>query len=187
MAKNKKPRKPYHKKPERCFCAMESDLQGIKDLLVNTGLAAEIAAPNGTATLDDLACMHSLFNHSLVGLVSRDYLSEDEREAAAKIVDAGGKACDRVMKRGLDQAQKEGAAPRFIFTGDELNATRDAVATAQQFVTDSLAVEPHRTLMEFFAMKLLVKRRKVKDVSPETVKAAIKELATMPTYKWMKL
>lgn len=187
MAKNKKPRKPYHKKPERCFCAAESDLQDIKNLLVVTGLAAEIACPNGTATLDDLACMHSLFNHALVGLVSREYLSEEEREAAAKIVDAGGKACDRVMKRAMDRAQKEGSAPRFIFTGDELNDTRDAVASAQQFITDSLDVEPHRTLLEFFAMKLLITRRKVKDVTPEAVNAAIKELATMPTYKWAKL
>lgn len=187
MAKNKKPRKPYRKKPERCFCASASDLEDIKNLIVNTGLAAEIACPNGTASLDDLACMHSLFNHALVGLVGREYLSEEEREAAAKIVDAGGKACDAVLKRGLDRAEKEGGAPRFIFSGDELNATRDAVASAQQFVSDSLDVEPHRTLLEFFAMKLLITRRKVKDVTPEAVNAAIHELASMPTYKWAKL
>lgn len=186
MATNKKPRKPYHKKPERCFCATKEDLDGIKNLLVTTGLAAEIAVPAGTATLDDLACMHSLFNHSLVGLISRDYLDEDEREAAAKIIDAGGKALDAVAKKARLRAEK-GEALRFIFTGDELNKTRDAVTAAHMFVNDSLDVEPHRTLLEFFAMKLLMRRGQTKDVSEAAVKRALDQLARMPTYKWRQI
>ncbi len=182
MAKNKAPRKPYRKRPERCFCATKEDLDDIKDQIVHTALAAELALPAGTASPDDVACINSLFNHALVGLVGRDYLDEGERAEAAKIIDEAGKALDVVVQRGKARGEM-----RFVFTGDELNLVRDAVAVAQQFINDSLDVQPHRTLMEFFVMKLLMKRNKTKDVETKQVHRALDELARMPTYKWRQI
>lgn len=184
MASNKKPRKQYRPKPQRVLCADPSDIEDIKALIRKVGLVTELALPLGTATVDDVACIKSLLNHALVGLVGREYLDESEREAASAIIDKGGDACVAAVKKACDRREKAGGDLHFIFTGDELNAVRDAVATADHFISDSLDVEPHRTLKEFYVMKLLLKRKQGGGVTAERVKRVLNELAVMPTKQW---
>lgn len=184
MAKNKKPRKQYKPKPQRMFCADQVDIDDIKSLTRYVGLVTELSLPLGKASADDLSCIKSLLNHALIGFVGRDYLDEKEREDAVVVVNKGGDACVAAVKRACERRDQTGEELRFIFTGDELNAVRDAVAVADQFISDSLDVEPHRTLREFFVMKLLLKRKTTEDITAERVKRVLDELSTMPTKQW---
>ena len=184
MAKNKKPRKAYHPKAVRTLCVAREDISGLQDMINRTALAAEISLPRGVATAEQLSCMKTLINHALTGIVSRNYLNEAERINAQAVLDKGGQALMDVVKKGYDRRTDASKEPTFICTSAELNAIRDAVGASRDFITDSLEVEPNRTLREFFAMQTLLRRGKAKGIDDRMVRGVLGELSVVSTCAW---
>ncbi len=184
MAKNKKPRKPYHPKPVRTQCVIQEDIDSLQAMVRQVSLATELSLPAGSATPEQIECIKVMLNHAMTGLMSREYLSAFERADALKKIDEGGDALVGMVKKAFDRRDKAKAkAARFICTADELNAIRNAVAIADQFLTDSYEVEPNRTMREFFAMKTLLARG-AKDPTIEQVNKIVSELSRVETCKW---
>ncbi len=184
MAKNKKPRKPYHRKPVRSQCVAASDIALLKALICDVSLATEIALPAGTATTEQVNCIKVLINHALTGIMSREWLSPAERLAAIETIDRGGDALVAMVKKAFDRRDKQGESePRFVCTADELNDIRDAVQVGSQFLTDSLDVAANRTLREFFAMKVLMARG-ITDPKIEQVNKLVGELSKLESWEW---
>lgn len=184
MAKNKKPRKKYHPKPVRTQCVIKEDLDSLRSLVSQISLSAEFALPAGTATVEQVDCIKALLNHAMTGIMSREYLSPFERAEALRVLDKGGDALVAMVKKACDRRDKAKATDlRFVCTADELNAIRDAVAIADQFLTDSYGVEPNRTMREFFAMKVLLARHVI-NPTIEQVNKVVGELSKLETWKW---
>ncbi len=187
MAKNKKPRKHYHPKPVRSLCIVKEDIDALQSMATDISLAAETSLPAGTATVTQVDCIKAMLNHAMTGIMSRKYLSPTECANALAILDKGGDALVAMVKKACDRRDKEGTEGiRFICTGDELNAIRDAVAVADQFLRDSYDVEPSRTMREFFAMKTLLTRG-ITNPTTEQVNSVVGELSKIESWEWRKL
>ena len=187
MAKNKKPRKKYVPKPVRSLCVIKEDIDLLQSMARDISLTAELSLPAGTATVSQVDCIKAMLNHAMTGIMSREYLSPTERASALAVLDKGGDALVAMVKKACDRRDKAGVEEiRFICTGDELNTIRDAVAVADQFLTDSYEVEPSRTMREFFAMKTLLSRGVV-NPTIEQVNKVIGELNKLESWEWRKL
>ena len=184
MAKNKKPRKAYHRKPVRSQCVAQSDIDLLKAMICDVGLATEIALPAGTASVEQVNSIKVLTNRALTGIMSREWLSPAERMAAIQTIDRGGYSLLAMVRKAYDRRDKLGLKePCFVCTADELNNIRDAVQVSSQFLTDSLDVAANRTLREFFAMKILMGRG-ITEPKIEQVNRVVGELSKLESWEW---
>lgn len=192
MAKNKKPRKPYHRKPCRIPMLSVSDREEIMDLLNDVEFAIYNLFPLGNAKEQHVEACRRIMNHAVTGMFHRwELLDEDECNNALSIIYKANDALVETIKRRNKLFNTGRRDHLFVFTAEELRAVEQGYVTASRFVEDSLEVCSATCLKEYFVATIIDKRinnERIASADAKTVVDSIfKELAETPTDQWLRL
>ncbi len=189
MAKNRKPRKPYRKKPVRMPCLADVSRESFVTLLGDVELVIYNTLPTGNAKGHQIEACRTVMNHAMTGMHHRrNALDENECETALEAIYAAGDALAAAVKRHNKEWRKGNQACGFVFKGDELRAIEAGFVVAAEFIKDSLEVCPSACLKELYAAAIIDKEMdagKIKNgIDAEYVDAVIARLDRAPTSLW---
>lgn len=148
MAKNKKPRKQYHKRwrTQKLICD-QKEVDAIKETFSDVELAVEMKLPRGAMTMDDVQCLRTMINLTTILLfhaygIDREYCQETYRATWCRMQDAFHSYYTRVIDKEI-----------FTPTGDELNAIRDCIEVAGTILRCALDADPMRVAVCYGVVK----------------------------------
>jgi hypothetical protein len=154
MAKNKKPRKPYHPVKIRlpgshCSPRLIGEL---KSQVNRVALFIEVTLPRGEVDDEQMHCIQDLFNWGGVVVYLRKLKGqEDAKNEFFEFYKNCLEALNDVMNR-----KKKGISTRYVCTSHELDLIRDVGADICRILNEALDIAPQRTVREFMAVKQLV-------------------------------
>ena len=192
MAKNKKPRKPYHPRPCRMPMLKAADRDELVHLLEHTEFAVYNHFPCGNAEYQHVEATRRVMNHAMAGMLHRrNVLDDDECSQAILTIFAAGEALQAVAARHNKLYRQGRRDHLFVFTAEELKAVERGYVIASDFIKDSLDTCPAACLKEYYAAMILDARMdagKIKNgVAAEIVDALIEQLSNTATAEWSKL
>lgn len=148
MAKNRKPRKHYHKRwRTQKFIVDPDEVETIKSAFSNIELAVEMKLPRGAMSMEDVQELRDMLNLATVLLyygygIEPSYCQQTYGADWVRMQDAFGsyyrRACDKSI---------------FTATGDELNAIRDGIAIAGVILRKCLDADPFRVAVCYRVVK----------------------------------
>lgn len=148
MAKNKKPRKQYHKRwrTQKLICD-QKEVDAIKETFSDVELAVEMKLPRGMMSMQDVQELRDMLNLSTVLMfhgygIEPSYCQETYGAAWRRMQDAFHSYYVRVVDKGI-----------FTATGDELNAIRDGITIAGVIMQKTLDADPFRVAVCYGVVK----------------------------------
>lgn len=184
MAKNKKPRKQYHKKPCRTIVFTEEDKAEISTLLDTAETTIRLGFRDGYATPYHLDNVRHIMNAAIVCMEDQNWHKDEDKSAVLDYIYESAEGMYRVIER-----HNSGKCQGFVFTGDELQHLADAYRICNSFIMECADTRPGTFFREWTASYILDDWQSVtkKPVTPEMVQRVVKRLADLPTIEWRKL
>ena len=179
-------------KPVRMPLLPKVDRERIEGLLCDVEIAVYDALPTGNAKVHQMESIRTVMNHAMTGIHHRrKALDQEECEAALEVIYSAGEALEAAVKRHNRRVRKGDKDFGFVFKGDELNAIKDGVRIAHNFIKDSLKTCPAAVLKEFYTAQILdneIDAGKITNgVSVEHIDAVVDRLTRTPTARWKRM
>lgn len=192
MAKNKRPRKAYHRRPCRVPMLAVEDREALMSLLMDVEFAIYTLFPQGRAEEQHVEGARRIMNHCIAGMIRRrNVLDPDECAKATEVIHAANAALRNTATRRNRLFQQGRRDHLFVFTADELKAIEAGYVIASRFIEDSLDVCAGSCLKEYFVAMIIDKTIDDPKVGDEdaakVVDSLYERLTNTPTSEWRNL
>lgn len=148
MAKNKKPRKQYHKRWRKQKLIYDpKEVDSIKETFSDVELAVEMKLPRGMMSMQDVQELRDMINLSTILLfhgygIEPSYCQKTYGEAWGRMQDAFHSYYTRACDKNI-----------FTATGDELNSIREGITIAGVIMQKTLDADPFRVAVCYGIVK----------------------------------
>lgn len=135
----------------------QCDVDMLKEIITNVELITELKLPAGNCCYQDAALIRDTINFCTWGAQYKDKISKDLNQDwladRYPIFLKGHELFGAFYKRGNDKGGQNDDSVRYVATGEELCALRDAIMVAGDFFKQMLEDTPIITVKLFMAMK----------------------------------
>ncbi len=153
MAVSKKPR--HKRKPKgniRALIFPEKDKKAIKALFVDVRIKCEMTLHTGMCNYQDVACFRDCLNLcSWMLCGERDHVEIDDETIEAFI--KAHSAFHDLYERGNKAGGIDDESVRYVCRGEEIEAIKNGVEIAGDFIETMIELRPNRFLKLWVAMK----------------------------------
>lgn len=153
MPASRKPRKKYVKKGVLLPFIQKEDIENLKDILNEIGLVIEFSLLRGTVTHKDMSAIRDFFNWMGFVLQKRYEEFADGIQEAILLQQDAVLAVVSLCQRTLERNDQ-----RYIATGDEIKAIREAYSVFNDYLQRGLDETPLTLVRDFEEMKDYLKR-----------------------------
>lgn len=153
MPASKKPRKKYVKKGVLLPFIQKEDIESLKGIISEIGLVIEFSLLRGNVTHRDMSSIHDFFNWMGFVLQKRYEEFADGIQEAVLLQRDAIEAVVEISRRSLKREDH-----RYIATGDEIKAIREAYAVFNDYLQKGLDETPLTLVHDFEEMKDYLRR-----------------------------
>ncbi len=153
MPASKKPRKKYVKKGVLLPFIHKEDIESLKGIFSEVGLVIEFSLLRGNVTYSDMSSIHDFFNWMGFVLQKRYEEFADGIQEAVLLQRNAVEAVVEISRRSLKREDH-----RYIATGDEIKAIREAYAVFNDYLHKGLDETPLTLVRDFEEMKEYLRR-----------------------------